>query len=710
MPSTYTTSLRLTLPATGDLVGTWGNTVNSGVTSLVDQAIAGTVTITMSPDTTYTLTSTNGAADQARNMFINVTGGPHSGTTNVICPSVSKMYVVTNNTAGGQGILFKTAAGNGPVVSYGIRAILYCDGTNVSLLGTWGVSGNPVLIGDTTITGNTFVGGSLGVNTGSLISSVTVNGDIAFSTTGQKLFHYYFGPTNYAATTTTGGGDITWYTGVGSVAERMRLDSAGNLSVGTTSAGGYKLALSGGSKTLWQTTDNTNAISYTDGGYYLGTTGATDLVLVTNNAVRMSINSAGETGIGTSPVSGSTLTVSSTFGVVGNGTAQQLIYNANAANGNASQLVLWNDTGFSSTSGNIGYRSSGSVGNLSNELFIAQNGNADLTLYRNGSEYIRLTGDGYGNKVLVTSADINTFNGVTTLGGGLFNTYAYNNATSGTSKLLCVQSDGKFTNAVNAVVSSAGDIGIGAAPFGGTPLLVAKQQIIYNTSTTPGDAAALLLWNDNGFSSTSGAIGYRSSASVGSQANELFVAQNAANDLTLYRNGTDYIRLTAAYGFDVLLTNPDINNFGGVLVNTYAYSATASGSAKLLCVEPDGTFTNGGTSTRRIKTNIQSISDASFIMALNPVTYQRKKKINGVYVDTPMSEQREYGFIAEEVAEVDPRLASYEKVRDENGNVVIQPDGLNPLQFIAPAIKFVQQLKHEIDALRAELNALKGVN
>lgn len=131
MPSSYTPSLKLTLPATGELVGTWGTVVNSGVTSLVDQAIAGTTTITMTANINYTLSNLNGQSDEARSMFIDVQGGPHTGTVNVICPAVSKMYFVTNNTSGDQAIVFKTASGTGVTILPTQRIALYCDGTNV---------------------------------------------------------------------------------------------------------------------------------------------------------------------------------------------------------------------------------------------------------------------------------------------------------------------------------------------------------------------------------------------------------------------------------------------------------------------------------------------------------------------------------------------------------------------------------------------------
>jgi hypothetical protein len=127
MPSSYTPSLRLVLPVEGELDGTWGDAVNNGITSLVDSAIAGSANIAMS-DADYTLTVVDEAPDQARQMFINLTG-TLSTTRNVICPAVSKLYIVHNATT--QSIVFRTPSGSGITVLTATRAALYCNGTNV---------------------------------------------------------------------------------------------------------------------------------------------------------------------------------------------------------------------------------------------------------------------------------------------------------------------------------------------------------------------------------------------------------------------------------------------------------------------------------------------------------------------------------------------------------------------------------------------------
>jgi len=129
MPSSYTPSLRLVLPVTGELIGQWGDVANDGLTELVDAAIAGTATVAMT-DANYTLTFADGATDEARQMFVVLTGAL-TATRNVVCPSVSKLYFVANTTTGDQDIVFKTNAGTGITVPNGAAMVLYCDGTNV---------------------------------------------------------------------------------------------------------------------------------------------------------------------------------------------------------------------------------------------------------------------------------------------------------------------------------------------------------------------------------------------------------------------------------------------------------------------------------------------------------------------------------------------------------------------------------------------------
>lgn len=129
MASTYTSKLRLTLPATGDLNGLWGGTVNSEITSLIEQAIAGRAAIVMT-DADYTPTALNGTSDEARNMVMRFTG-TLTANRNIIVPTQAKLYIVENATTGGFALTVKTAAGSGVSVPSATASLVRCDATNV---------------------------------------------------------------------------------------------------------------------------------------------------------------------------------------------------------------------------------------------------------------------------------------------------------------------------------------------------------------------------------------------------------------------------------------------------------------------------------------------------------------------------------------------------------------------------------------------------
>jgi hypothetical protein len=128
MASTYSTSLKLTLIGDGDQSGIWGQTTNSNLGTLLEEAITGVGNITMS-DANYTLTSFNGVFDEARNAVLLVTGA-NSAIRDVIPPVVEKLYTVVNNTTGGFAIRVIGTTGTGVSIPNGYTALIYCNGTN----------------------------------------------------------------------------------------------------------------------------------------------------------------------------------------------------------------------------------------------------------------------------------------------------------------------------------------------------------------------------------------------------------------------------------------------------------------------------------------------------------------------------------------------------------------------------------------------------
>lgn len=130
MTSTYSPDLRLELMATGDQSGTWGDTTNTNLGTLLEQAICGVLSVAQGDVANLTLTALNGASDQSRNSVVNLTGAL-TAARNVVVPTSQKVYLVKNSTTGGFAITVKTTAGTGIAVAAGTSQWVYCDGTNV---------------------------------------------------------------------------------------------------------------------------------------------------------------------------------------------------------------------------------------------------------------------------------------------------------------------------------------------------------------------------------------------------------------------------------------------------------------------------------------------------------------------------------------------------------------------------------------------------
>jgi hypothetical protein len=170
MASTYSPSLKLQLIGSGDQSGVWGTTTNTNLGTLLEQAITGVQSIVMS-NADYTLTSYNGASDEARNAVLSVTG-TNAAVRKIVAPLVNKLYTVFNNTTGGYAITIGAASGSIVTIPNGSTVLVYCDGTNFysGLTGSTGnfkvpgdltVTGNEAITGNSTITGNLTVGGTI---------------------------------------------------------------------------------------------------------------------------------------------------------------------------------------------------------------------------------------------------------------------------------------------------------------------------------------------------------------------------------------------------------------------------------------------------------------------------------------------------------------------------------------------------------------------
>jgi hypothetical protein len=130
MATSYTSILKLALPATGELAGTWGDVVNQNITSMIEEAIAGLAVVDTWSGASATLTVVNGTTSQSRAAILELGGAPGAAAT-VICPDATKIYIVRNGVSGGFAATIKTSAGTGVTIPNGKVAAVYCDGVNV---------------------------------------------------------------------------------------------------------------------------------------------------------------------------------------------------------------------------------------------------------------------------------------------------------------------------------------------------------------------------------------------------------------------------------------------------------------------------------------------------------------------------------------------------------------------------------------------------
>ena len=147
MATGATGQLGLALPVQGELSGTWGDTVNNGITQYTNIAIAATLTLT--GDGAVTLANTTGDAT-ASNITSTLAGagtvtaqfaivrisGTLTTTKVVTAPSYSKTYVVVNAATGGA-VTFKASGQTGVSVAVGESTYVYYNGTDyVKVAGT----------------------------------------------------------------------------------------------------------------------------------------------------------------------------------------------------------------------------------------------------------------------------------------------------------------------------------------------------------------------------------------------------------------------------------------------------------------------------------------------------------------------------------------------------------------------------------------------
>jgi len=173
MPSTYSPDLRIELIANGEQSGTWGTTTNINLGTLIEDAIAGLASVSVTT-ANQALTALNGAADQARCAAVSLSTTTLANFA-VYVPPVPKLYVIRNTSAYVATIYCSTVLGNTTAAGTGIAipasktVLLRSDGTNIveqlnHVVGNFSVGGNVSITGTTTLLDDLILNSSSGTS------------------------------------------------------------------------------------------------------------------------------------------------------------------------------------------------------------------------------------------------------------------------------------------------------------------------------------------------------------------------------------------------------------------------------------------------------------------------------------------------------------------------------------------------------------------
>ena len=443
--------------------------------------------------------------------------------------------------------------------------------------------------------------------------------------------------------------------------ESMRIDSAGNVGIGTSSPSTQLQMNSGaatysdqlrirntnfgnadigvGSGVMALATDMSNITFYTSSS--LGTTGS---ALPTNE--RMRIDSSGNVGINnTSPA------------VLASTTQVAIKANASAD----SMFVAQNSNGL--TTAKFGFQFTGGVDNP----VIGSFTNHPFLFLTNNTERMRITSAGnVGIGTSSPSSGLEVYRATSTTGSLTDASLMLSTtATTGRKVSIGFGLGGGVANTCAAVIGYDVTNGAGAG----------LGDIYFSTRNTTADSTPTERMR---ITSGGDLLVGTTSFSVGTNGISLGSASNSRININ---NNTDY----------------GIEMYGSTSSRVSFYSSNGS-STRVGAITVNTTNTTYGTSSDyRLKENIAPMTGAlAKVQALKPVTYTWK---------ADGSEGQ--GFIAHELQEVIPDAVVGEKdAVDKDGKPTYQ--GVDTSYLVATLTAAIQELKAELDSVKAELQTLKG--
>ena len=126
MASVYTNDLRLEEIGTGEQTGTWGNTTNTNLELIAEAFSYSSTGEAIANASTHTITVADGASDEARSLYLKCTGGGQACTVTLAPSSLSKVWVIENQTS--YTLTFSQGSGANVAVLAGQVKMIATDG------------------------------------------------------------------------------------------------------------------------------------------------------------------------------------------------------------------------------------------------------------------------------------------------------------------------------------------------------------------------------------------------------------------------------------------------------------------------------------------------------------------------------------------------------------------------------------------------------
>jgi len=260
----------------------------------------------------------------------------------------------------------------------------------------------------------------------------------------------------------------------------------------------------------------------------------------------------------------------------------------------------------------------------------------------------------------------------------------------------------KSGSTVGSIAVQSGQIEINGNPSAATTVRFGTTATIYPNTDAVGDLGAdTRRFKDlylSGRARAAGSTGFPAFAHVTDT--DTGMNPDGAGNIQFSTQGIEAMRIDSSQNFIVGNTSAGAASAvtlraDGVIIAPEVYSTAVSASLRDLQIDSSGFF-GYSTSTRATKDNIEPLTDVSWLLDLEPVSFNRK------ITETEVSTETEYGLVADDVESVNANICFYDET--ENGKELV---GITYSKLITPILKLVQEQQTLIETLTDRIAALE---